>query len=159
MKHGPLRTYGKTNKALEAQKKGHSFDKVFRRQERAPVAALKKSTMTRAQSKAKRQGKEAQERNGEEKVELADGHTGTGRLRIKQPSIRKSMASRRGMRGPISKSTTRRSRMVGRKSMRVEQTNGDLWRTPFVDIDLPFLTAMHDATTAFSELFCVFSLP
>jgi len=78
--HGAFENVRQTNKALEAQKKGHSFDKVFRRQrkELRAAAAPKKSTMTRAQRQGKAwQEKEAQERNGEEKVELADGHTGT----------------------------------------------------------------------------------
>lgn len=84
-KHGAFENVEQANKALEAQKKGHSFDNVFRRQrkELRMAQAPRKSTMTKAQ----RQGKAGMEREEKEKMEreknekgdglMAGGNTGT----------------------------------------------------------------------------------
>ena len=82
-KHGAFENVRQTNRALEAQKKGHSFDKVFKRQrtELRAAAAPKKSTMTKAQRQGKawkeKEEQEEQERKNKEVVELAHGRTGT----------------------------------------------------------------------------------
>lgn len=77
--HGAFENVRQTNKALEAQKKGHSFDKVFRRQRKELRAAAgpKKSTMTKAQREGKAWKEKEEQEKKDKEVELADGHTGT----------------------------------------------------------------------------------
>jgi hypothetical protein len=78
--HGAFENVRQAGKALDAQKKGHSFDKVFssQRKEFRAAAAPKKSTMTKAQRQGKAwKEKEEQEKKDGEEVEWADGHTGT----------------------------------------------------------------------------------
>ncbi|KAI9881599.1 MAG: hypothetical protein M1830_000163 [Pleopsidium flavum] len=78
--HGAFENVEQANKALEAQKKGHSFDKVFKRQrkELRMAEAPRKSTMTKAQRQGKAwMEKEEKERKERERVEMADGNTGT----------------------------------------------------------------------------------
>lgn len=63
--HGAYENIQQANKALEAQRKGHSLEKVFRRQrkELKVAAGPRKSTMTKAQ----REGKAWKEREEKEK--------------------------------------------------------------------------------------------
>lgn len=78
--HGAFENVRQTDKALQAQRKGHSLDKVFKRQrkELRAAEAPKRSTMTKAQSRGEAwKEKEEQESKDRERVELADGHTGT----------------------------------------------------------------------------------
>ncbi len=81
--HGAFENVKQAHRALEAQRKGHSFEKVFHRQrkELRKAEAPRKSTMTRAQREGKawveKEREEQREEKGKGEGDLAGRGTGT----------------------------------------------------------------------------------
>ncbi len=88
--HGAFENVEQANRALEAQRKGHSFDKVFKKQrnELSMAEAPRKSTMTKAQRQGKAwMEKEEKEKKERERAEMADGNTGTAATDQAMPHV------------------------------------------------------------------------